>query len=272
VYRSIDRESESQGIEIRWAGEVWCNLNFVLDRYHKRFLLIYVYEGSCLYYDEDRFVRLPAGNLFLYKPHQRQYYKTDDPKFHYYGLSFSGKLIEDVMARMPLTQKNIHDVGINSYLARSITNLIKQMMLVPVSRSEIIWGEFFRILGFLNGLIDNRLDSNNENLHHIVQLKNAERYITLNYNADLKIEEIARISGYSISWFEKLFRKYYGMSPLSYQMKLRVEKAQDMIRTDILNISEISTSVGFNDPLYFSKVFKRYVGLCPKKYRTLQQA
>ena len=91
----------------------------------------------------------------------------------------------------------------------------------------------------------------------------------LNYNQELKIKNIARTSGYSVSWFEKLFRKHYGVSPITYQMKLRVEKARDMIRSGIfnLNLTEIGLSVGFSDPLYFSKVFKKYMGMSPKKYR-----
>jgi YesN/AraC family two-component response regulator len=51
---------------------------------------------------------------------------------------------------------------------------------------------------------------------------------------------------------------------------LRIEKAQNMISTNILSLSEISASIGFNDPLYFSKVFKKYVGLSPKQYRMSQ--
>ena len=88
---------------------------------------------------------------------------------------------------------------------------------------------------------------------------------------DLNIKEIAEASGYSVSWFEKLFRKHYGMSPISYQTKLRVEKAQNMISTNIFKLSEISASVGFNDPLYFSKVFKKHTGLSPNQYRSLQR-
>ncbi|MDR1978909.1 MAG: AraC family transcriptional regulator [Synergistaceae bacterium] len=272
VYRLIDRESERLGLEIRWAGEVWCKPGFVLNRYHKRFLLIYIYDGVCLYDDGNQFLRLEPGNLILYKPHEYQHYKTEEgAPLHYYGIAFSGRMVEEIMAGMPLVQESIHNVGVDSNLAKAISNLIKQMMIVPPSRSEIIWGEFFRVLGSINDVILNGPHLDCASCHQALQLKTAERYITLNYNVDLNIKEIAQIAGYSVSWFEKLFHKHYGMSPITYQMKLRIEKAQNIICTDILSLAEISFAVGFNDPLYFSKVFKKHVGMCPKQYRMLQR-
>jgi AraC-like DNA-binding protein len=272
VYRLIDQESERLGLEIRWAGEVWCKPGFVLDRYHQRFLLLYIYDGICLYDDGNRFLRLDPGTLILYKPHEHQHYATtEESDLHYYGIAFSGKIIEETIARMPLLQKSIHNVGVDDYLAKAISNLIRQMMVVAPSRSEIVWGEFFRVLGLINGAIlkENYVDRADYN--QVSQLKNAEQHIAVNYNVDLNIKEIAQTSGYSVSWFEKLFRKHYGMSPLSYQAKLRIEQARNMISTGIFRISEISSAVGFSDPLYFSKVFKKYVGVSPKEYRLQQR-
>jgi AraC-like DNA-binding protein len=272
VYRLIDQESERLGLEIRWAGEVWCKPGFVLDRYHQRFLLLYIYDGVCLYDDGNRFLRLNPGSLIVYKPHEHQHYTTtEESGLHYYGIAFSGKMIEETIARMPLLQKSIHNVGVDSDLAKAMSNLIRQMMVVASSRSEIVWGEFFCVLGLVNGAIlkENHLDRTDYN--QVAQLKNAEQHIALNYNMDLNVKEIAQASGYSVSWFEKLFRKHYGMSPIAYQTQLRIEKARNMISTDIFSLSEISSAVGFNDPLYFSKVFKKYAGMSPKQYRLLQR-
>jgi AraC-like DNA-binding protein len=272
VYRPIDQESERLGLEIRWAGDVWCKPGFVLDRYHQRFLLLYIYDGICLYDDGNHFLRLDPGSLILYKPHEHQHYTTaKESGLHYYGIAFSGRMIEETLAGMPLLRKNIHNVGVNDYLAKAMSNLIRQMMIVASSRSEIVWGEFFRVLGAINGAILRENHPDREDYNQVLQLKNAEQHIALNYNVGLNIKEIAQASGYSVSWFEKLFRKHYGMSPISYQTKLRIEKAQNMIATNILSLSEISSAVGFNDPLYFSKVFKKYAGMSPKQYRLLQR-
>ncbi|MDR2529841.1 MAG: AraC family transcriptional regulator [Synergistaceae bacterium] len=270
VYRPIDKESERLGFEVRWAGEVWRG-KFEFDRYHKRFLLIYTYGGACLYDDGERFLELKPGSLMVYKPYQRQHFKVDDDRtqLHTYGLSFSGGLVEKIVSEMPFAQKSIHALGVSDYLAKSISNLIRQMMIVPVSRSEVVWGELLRVLGDVNELVTQEAVQDRETQKQLLHLKNAEEYIVLNYNQELKIEKIAKTSGYSVSWFEKLFRKRYGVSPITYQMRLRVEKARDMIRSGIfnLNLTEIGLSVGFSDPLYFSKVFKKYMGVSPKQYR-----
>ncbi|GHV46239.1 hypothetical protein FACS1894204_07440 [Synergistales bacterium] len=272
VYRPIDKESEDVGFEIRWAGEVWRGSDFVLDRYHKRFLLVYIHDGVCLYGDGDRFLNLIPGNLMFYKPFQRQYYKVGgDSKLHYYGISFSGKTIENIISNMPLARCGVHHVGVNNDIAKSISAMMKRMMIFPSSCNEIIWGEFMCVLGSVNLAINATDDSHcqyqSENNYQREHMKKVEQYIALNYASNLKLEELAQISGYSVPWFEKLFLKHYGTSPFAYQTKLRMEMAQDMLKANILSLSEISGAIGFNDPLYFSKVFKKHVGTCPKKYR-----
>ena len=137
----------------------------------------------------------------------------------------------------------------------------------PPDRPDIVWGEFFKILdasGAANALPDGEKTQEDAKENRIAK---AAEYIRLNHSRKLTIEEIAEVAGYSISWFEKLFRDYFHMSPVQYQTKQRIDLAEQMIRAGVLNISEISRAVGFYDAFYFSRVFKKHMGLSPSRYR-----
>ena len=65
----------------------------------------------------------------------------------------------------------------------------------------------------------------------------------------------------------KLFKQYYKISPIKYQMTVRLEKSKQMLEYTRKNISEISNYLGFADIQHFSKVFKQHTGMNPSAYR-----
>ena len=78
---------------------------------------------------------------------------------------------------------------------------------------------------------------------------------------------LARACHLSVSRFAHLFRSVTGTSPLRYLENLRVWKAQELLIGTTRAVKEISREVGFSDPLYFSKVFRRHLGSGPRAYR-----
>lgn len=78
---------------------------------------------------------------------------------------------------------------------------------------------------------------------------------------------LARACHLSVSRFAHLFRSVTGTSPLRYLENLRVWKAQELLLGSGRPVKEISREVGFPDPLYFSKVFRRHLGVGPRDYR-----
>lgn len=75
-------------------------------------------------------------------------------------------------------------------------------------------------------------------------------------------------TGYSVSYFRKLFKSVTGHSPVGYLNYLRIEHAKRQIQqySGIRSIKEIALASGFNDPYYFSRVFKQHAGMSPLHY------
>jgi YesN/AraC family two-component response regulator len=93
-------------------------------------------------------------------------------------------------------------------------------------------------------------------------------YIMKNYCEDINLNLIANNMNYSSSYLTKIFYKQYNCSPNKYLISLRVQKAQQLLlRNTEMSIRQIGESVGYIDQGYFSRMFKKQVGISPLEYR-----
>lgn len=97
-------------------------------------------------------------------------------------------------------------------------------------------------------------------------VKKAIDYINSHYKEKISVEKIADISGYSTSHFTRLFGELFCMTPVEYINSVRIEMAKNMLKTELFTLTEIAEECGFSNVYYFSKVFKKVVGIPPKKY------
>lgn len=87
------------------------------------------------------------------------------------------------------------------------------------------------------------------------------------YDCNLKIETLYELCGISGTYFRKIFQSNYAMSPQKYILGKRLSHAKSIIDNgDLDSVSEIAAAVGYNDPLYFSRAFKKAYGVSPSQY------
>lgn len=84
---------------------------------------------------------------------------------------------------------------------------------------------------------------------------------------DLDMRQVALAVGTSVSHLHRLFKQAVGTSPLKYARDLLVEQAKHALGNTSLSCQEIARRLGWDDPLYFSAVFRRVVGVSPREYR-----
>ena len=94
-----------------------------------------------------------------------------------------------------------------------------------------------------------------------------DAFLRTHYNQPLITNGIAVQFGFTPTYLSKLFRNYKNMTPSEYIVHLRIQKAQELFSAnpDIL-IKDVSNAVGYEDPLYFSKVFKKVTGKTPTEF------
>ncbi|NLR91516.1 helix-turn-helix transcriptional regulator [Flammeovirga agarivorans] len=99
----------------------------------------------------------------------------------------------------------------------------------------------------------------------VVKLK---KVIELHKFSNLTLEELAKLNDMSLSTFKREFQKVYGISPSKYIMQERLVKAQELLKVSEIPVSDVAYEVGYNDPLYFTRLFKKQFGVSPSHYRT----
>ncbi len=97
------------------------------------------------------------------------------------------------------------------------------------------------------------------------------RYIRDNYSKNIKVKELADILNMSESNFYAVFKRYVGLSPISYINNCRLSAAAKLLICSQTKIKEVAARTGFKDPYYFSKVFHAKYGNSPKDYRELNR-
>jgi AraC-like DNA-binding protein len=98
-------------------------------------------------------------------------------------------------------------------------------------------------------------------------LATVQDYIDHHLQRDLPVEELAALAGCSVGHFHRTFRQATGETPVQCVTRRRMETALLHLRESGLPIREIAEAVGFRDPLYFSRVFRRHFGQSPSRMR-----
>ncbi|UNK20174.1 AraC family transcriptional regulator [Paenibacillus sp. N3/727] len=97
-------------------------------------------------------------------------------------------------------------------------------------------------------------------------IEEALAYINRHYMNPLTIDELAELHAMSPKRFSYFFHKYTGLYPIDYVINYRMERASDLLKVGNFPIRDIAISVGYANPLYFSRVFKKKFGVSPSAY------
>lgn len=106
-----------------------------------------------------------------------------------------------------------------------------------------------------------------KNEHENSLVQRAKEYINGNYKKDLSLDELSKELDISPYYFSKLFKEETGSNFVEYLTGLRMGRAKEMLKDESLSMKEICTEIGYSDPNYFSRIFKKNVGLTPTEYR-----
>lgn len=265
-YHEISEEDGKNGIEVRWGGYYQHSDQLHIDRISKRYLLGYIEKGSCDFEDDyGNLRRLNPGNVFFCRPYKRQYLKAlkEDP-LTLYLTCFSGEFIDLLIERTPLSNLSVINTGNSPVICNAFLKLVESFLLKKCTLQLL--GNLINLISCIN-IDESEEFSEDITLHRYPGIAKTVEFIRLNYANKITLEELADISGYSVSRFQYLFRELYGTSPIEFLINERIRHAKELMSFDDTSINEISCSVGYDDPGYFSRIFKKYTGFSPKDFR-----
>lgn len=102
--------------------------------------------------------------------------------------------------------------------------------------------------------------------HSNLCIEKAKAYIKAHYNKDISLEEVSRKVDISLYYFSKLFKNVVGENFIDYLTQIRIEAAKELLYSE-MSIKEIAIEVGYRDSNYFSRLFKKCVGITPTEFK-----
>lgn len=131
-----------------------------------------------------------------------------------------------------------------------------------------------KLLIIISREIDDNNNNNNIPVSHDISFKSHEKkvlvkniteYFENNYMKDISLNTISKNMYLSPVYISKVFKELMDDSPINYLIKIRLAKAKELLETEKFPIKTIAKMVGYNDPYYFSKLFKKHYGIPPTK-------
>ncbi|RFZ94037.1 AraC family transcriptional regulator [Mucilaginibacter conchicola] len=95
------------------------------------------------------------------------------------------------------------------------------------------------------------------------------KFMRANIEKRLTVEDMAKHNQLSASHFSTVFRKATGMPPIDYFNNLKMQKACQLLYTDHLKVRDVAFQLGYEDPFYFSRIFKKYMQVSPERYKLM---
>ena len=232
----------------------------------KDYQILYVANGKTHFWFDGKEKIVSAGHMVLYKPEEIQkyvYYLEDNPEV--FWIHFTGSDVKNILAYHGISlDEHVFYCGVLPDYKALFRKIIQELQLCRYGYEDYIASLFNDILL----LVDRQQHEQKKATGDVQeQIERAAAYFNENYNTKISIDDYAESLHISTNWFIHNFKQYAGMSPAQYILSLRMVNAQSLLERTTYNIKEISEIVGYENPLYFSRVFKKEIGKSPAQYR-----
>lgn len=264
VRRAIGFEDTERDVVVNCCGwQRFLNRDYSQQRTKGRldYQIIYVFRGTGNYFIGDSWHKLSAGHILLFRPGDPQvysYFAREQPEI--YWIHFTGIRIPELLSRYQI--ENCY-IGECLLIRQLFQEIILELQLKKALYEDIIICSFYKILALIRRTRLSLLSplENNFSVERLIMQLN-QRYMD-----SWSLPSMARYCSLSEDYFSHLFKKQMGCSPVKYLTDLRIEKAKELLMAGNISVSEVSSLVGFEDPLYFSRVFKKKTGVPPRRFQ-----
>lgn len=269
----LDIKDKSRPLIVGSCGTYRLSMLPKLPTYRPRgrldFQIIYVASGCGHFHFEkpENETIVPAGNIVLYRPKELQKYEYyGEDKTEVYWIHFTGNDVKNILRKYGFADsRRIFPVGTSLEYEQIFKSIISELQRCQNNYEEMMMLSLRHLLIIFHRKLTKEYVLKNEYMDH--EMDTAISYFMENYNRGINIEEYAASRGMSVSWFIRNFKKYTGSTPMQYIVSIRINNAQILLETTNYAINEISRIVGYDNQLYFSRLFRKLKGYSPTKYR-----
>lgn len=224
---------------------------------HPNYVLHYILSGKGQYHLDGRTYTLEKDQGFIMEPNVVSSYKADhDEPWSYLWIGFEGSLAEPILEQLGLSHHSpTFSADCGQQLLSVVTDILKceHIGIRKELQMQALLLRFFSCLA--DTICSDNLLFQREKQNYYVRA--AEAFIRERYADDLKMQEIAQHVGISRGYLVTLFQNILHMSPSEYLANFRLTRAHEQLAITDLPISTIAEKCGYQNPLVFSRAFKK---------------
>jgi len=264
-YYFLDRKSPPRsGMSIVCAGREECLNDYLIERSHFHCHAVeLIVSGKWQLEMDDCKTEIGPGTLFYYGPKTPYLLRALSPSgLVKYFVDFSGKDASRIFQKAGLVGKNPLMVFHTRWLQDIFDQIIDCAILTEPQARRItpLLADLFLARLNQDAVIDAR------QTHARESYERCRQYISGNYPGLHGIADIARACNVSSAYLSRLFQRFASESPLKFLTRMKMQHAAKLIHRRNYPIKVVASMVGFEDPYYFSRVFKRVHGVSPSLF------
>jgi AraC-like DNA-binding protein len=222
-------------------------------------------DGQRAHLKKDQLLIIPRET-----PHT--YWAADDDPWSIYWVHFLGDDVDYYVDRIP---RSGQPIPIENAAKKEAVRLFRYCLdalhdgyglpnLIYAAQST---QHILSLLLYRNRLLPSDQRSNPRR----ASVETAIEYMQNHLNENLRLEDFAREAGMSVSHFSERFRLQTGQSPMAYFIHLRMRLACRLLDLSGKPVKAVALEIGYRDPYYFSRIFKKSMGISPDKYREIKK-
>ncbi len=253
---------------------------------HENYEMVYMKKGYAVFEISGRHVKLGPNDIVIIKPLQYHKFTVKSEsgcEFIVLNFTFENRIngkfsevpLEDFLnfissketgpyITLKVSQKNEIVVLLNRILkerdssepgSEFLNYLLVMELFVLLSRAlKMEW--------------ENSIKSKSPKLKELINI--SINFIHTNFERDISLGDIAGFVFLSPSYFTRAFKEETGMSPINYLLKVRIERAKELLEDTGQKISDIALNVGFSNQQRFNEMFKKFTNYTPLQYRKMK--
>lgn len=245
--------------------------------------LVIVTRGSAMHMLEGNAFPVTAGDVFLLQGRQRHYF-YERQNLDLINIMYDPEKIalpENELRRMPgycamfmlePTFRRQHRFASRLHLKRVSLAHIEQLVEEMERECDELKAGYevalrAKLLDLLVYLSRSYVESDTTEAHALLRVGNVIGALENDFAKDWKLDDLLKIAHMSRSNLMRVFRKATGQPPIEYLVRLRIQRAMELLRSTDMSVTEIALEIGFNDSNYFTRSFRKVIGQSPRQYR-----
>lgn len=211
-------------------------------------------------------IELGRGDIIVLKPGTPfRHGGTFDDSVCFYFMNFSGSYAHKLLENCGISCNDVlHGATCIEQLIETMYGIFTEFSTRDSSFEDVCGARLTLACALIGrAAIGNDVGSFARNEKLFVSLK----YINENYNSDISVAKLAEMEHFTVNYYRSLFVKCTGQTPVEYITAIRIDRAKKLLSGTKLQISDVADAVGYKDQIYFSRVFKKTVGMSPTEYR-----